>query len=88
MDKETYIAYCGFNWDRAGKLWKIWQSVFVGWPIPGDEPMTLLAGSWGVDLQFGLVNKLQFIPFRINKANVGGLSVEDINPASMVKRAR
>ncbi len=88
LDKESYHIYCGYNWDRSGSLWKVWQSGFVGEPIPGEGKAQLLAGSWAVDLQFGLVNLVQFRPPKRNRVNVGGITLEDVNTASMLKRAR
>jgi hypothetical protein len=91
IDKETLKGYYTFNWDRAGKLWKIFVPSYHEYPILGEPPvMQVLAAQWGVDLQFGMTAATTvFDPHsRFKVYNQGHLLREEFAPAGMLKRGQ
>ena len=55
LDKETMINLYACAWDRAGKLWKIWQTPHMAIPNQSKAGSTIpyFPGMLGIDLQLG-----------------------------------
>jgi hypothetical protein len=85
MEKNTLYIYYAVVWDRAGKLWKVWHVPTSPVTIPGDAGFVTSSSGFGVDVQFGMTN---LVEFRLDKYNKGSLTWEDVSPAGMLKRAR
>ena len=85
LDKENgRNIYWATAWDRAGKVWKVWQISFIREPLPNGEIMNSLYGIYGSDIQFGLGNYF----FGEWKINGQGLKHTDLLPSSLRRKAR
>jgi hypothetical protein len=84
ISKDNLVAYYAVAWDRAGKLWKVFTFAGGPVPIPGDDPVAGYNEAFSIDLQFGMTC-LVVLKRNFNK---GGLTWDDVSPASLVKRAR
>lgn len=84
MEKESLGILYTVAWDRAGKFWKFSSDTWMPVPIPGDEPTLIMAGSYVLDIQFGMDNMVTG-DFIINKK---GMKWNDVNPAAMLMKGR
>ncbi len=85
LDKENgRNIYWAVAWDRAGKVWKVWQIGFIREELPNGEYMNSLYGIFGSDIQFGMANTF-FGEWEINGQ---GLRHTDLLPSSLKRKAR
>lgn len=84
IDKEHYWAYYCAGWDRAGVLWKVWQTAVTKQPNEAGEAYPYMKGMMGVDIQLGYGVQM----FADWNANGENLKESDVSPTSMRRRAR
>jgi hypothetical protein len=84
VSKDSLTAYYAVAWDRSGNLWKAFMYACSPAPIPGDDPTVGDNEAFSIDLQFGMTNLIVMK----RHYNTGGLTWDDVSPASLVKRAR
>ncbi len=86
LDKQTMINLYACAWDRAGKLWKIWQCPHKPYPnsaAPG-ETIPYYPGMLGLDLQLGYGTQM-FADWTMNGV---GVTDADISVAALRKLGR
>jgi hypothetical protein len=84
IDKESHWPYYCAGWDRAGNLWKIWQTAITKQPNAKGEPFPYFKGMLGVDTQLGYGVQM----FTDWEANAKGLKESDVSVTSMRRKAR
>ncbi|MFC1494310.1 DUF1329 domain-containing protein [Thermodesulfobacteriota bacterium] len=84
IDKEHYWAYYAAAWDRAGALWKVWQTAVNKQANEAGEAYPYFKGMLGVDTQLGYAVQM----FADWGANGENLKESDVSPTSMRRRAR
>ncbi len=85
MDKENFSNYYADAYDRAGKLWKVWNTAYGKVPQPGGETICgVLIDAWGADIQFGM---LTGGPGDV-KINGQKTTYSDYMPGSLLKLAK
>jgi hypothetical protein len=84
VDKETCAPYYAVAWDRAGALWKIWQTAVCVLDLPSGDTGPYFTGMIGLDIQIGYGVQM----FADRKANGNGLKEADVSPSAMRKMAR
>jgi hypothetical protein len=84
MDKENHFAYYGVAWDRAGKVWKIWNMALINYPVPGGGYGFQNGNMLGLDVQFGMATMY----VTQQKSNTGQVTYSDVTPSNLLKLAR
>lgn len=81
VDKETLWPFYGVAYDRAGKLWKVWQQNTKVHAVPGGGGTPFTCTILGIDLQFGLAG--QYISdYRYNASHK---TYNDVTPQALLK---
>ena len=87
IDKETAVIYYSAAWDRAGKLWKVWEEAWILFPtVPGGGTWQVQKFMGGIDVQFGLATAFLSMDEPYN--NKGGMAYTDFTPNELLKLAR
>ena len=84
LDKDSLSVLYSIAYDRAGKLWKVWNASRMVYSLPNGEKFSYMSGFFGVDLQFGMAGNFGLYP----AINTGKITYNDATPASLLKRAR
>ncbi|MCX8021734.1 MAG: DUF1329 domain-containing protein [Syntrophorhabdaceae bacterium] len=84
VDKENSFAYYGVAWDRAGKVWKIWNLALINYPVPGGGYGFQNGNMFGLDIQFGMATMYA----TQQKSNTGQVTYNDVTPSNLLKLAR
>lgn len=84
VDKETYWPYYAAAWDRAGALWKIWQTAACVQPLASGDTVPYFKGMLGMDIQLGYAVQM----FSDWGLNGNGLTEADVSTSAMRKIAR
>ena len=85
LDKESGVdVYYAIAYDRAGKLWKIWNIDWQRYPMPGGEFGSSQSGMWGIDIQFGMAS----FYCTDQVINAGNYTYADVASNNLIKRAR
>jgi hypothetical protein len=84
IDKETHFAFYGVAWDRAGKVWKIWNMALINYPVPGGGYGFQNGNMLGLDVQFGMATMY----VTQQKSNTGQVTYNDVTPSNLLKLAR
>jgi len=84
IDKESYWPYYCAGWDRAGALWKVWQTAVTKQPNAAGAPFPYFKGMLGVDIQLGYGVQM----FADWEANAKGLKESDVSVSAMRRKAR
>jgi len=84
VDKENYWPYYAAAWDRAGALWKIWQTAMTVHPMASGDTVPRMKGMLGMDIQLGYGIQM----FGDWKLNGNDLKESDVNVAAMRRKAR
>lgn len=84
IDKESYWPYYCAGWDRAGALWKVWQTAVTRQPNAAGDPFPYFKGMLGVDIQLGYGVQM----FADWKANSENLKESDVSVSAMRRKAR
>jgi hypothetical protein len=84
IDKENYWPYYCAGWDRAGALWKVWQTAVTKQSNAKGDPYPYMKGMLGVDTQLGYAVQM----FADWEANGENLKEADVSVAAMRKKAR
>ncbi|MBI5605806.1 MAG: DUF1329 domain-containing protein [Deltaproteobacteria bacterium] len=83
IDKEARNALYTIAWDRAGKVWKLWQEAYKVLPV-GNDTFLAVNGVFGLDVQFGLVTYF----LSDSEINTCRYDYNDVTPQALLKRAR
>jgi len=84
VDKETYWPYYAAAWDRAGALWKVWQTACDVHPMASGDTVPYMKGMLGMDIQLGYAVNM-FADWNING---NSLTEADVSVSAMRKKAR
>lgn len=85
VDKENGTSiYFTTGWDRAGKVWKIFNADYIKYPLPDGDRSNCMGGYTCVDVQFGLISTA----FIYRKLNPKGYAYGDFLPATLLRLAR
>jgi hypothetical protein len=84
VDKETCWPYYAAAWDRAGALWKVWQTAVSVEPMNSGGTVPRMTGMLGLDIQLGYGVQM-FADYEINGNN---LTEADVSVSAMRKIAR
>ncbi len=84
VDKTNYWPYYAAAWDRAGALWKVWQTAVDVHPMASGGTVPYMKGMLGLDIQLGYGVQM-FADWDIND---NGLKEADVSVAAMRKIAR
>lgn len=84
IDKENYWPYYCAGWDRAGALWKVWQTAVTKQSNAKGDAYPYFKGMLGVDTQLGYAVQM----FADWEANGENLKESDVSVTAMRKRAR
>jgi hypothetical protein len=84
MDKTNYLIYNAAAWDRAGKLWKVWQTPIRKWDSASGVTIPYMTGMIGMDIQMGYATQM-IADFQFNGHD---LTESDIDLAAMRKVGR
>jgi hypothetical protein len=84
IDKENYWPYYCAGWDRAGALWKVWQTAITKQANAKGDAFPYFKGMLGVDVQLGYAVNM----FADWEANGNNLTEADVSVSSMRRRAR
>ncbi len=85
IDKEGLWTLYGIAYDRAGKLWKVFQLTARKATLPDGDSQMYIAGSVALDLQFGMGTTFcnDFVKLYGNK-----ITYTDVLPSALTKRVR
>ncbi len=83
IDKEARQVLYTIAWDRAGKVWKVWQEAYKSIPV-GNDTFLAVSGVFGVDVQFGMAT--YYLPD--SEINTCRYNYNDVTPQALLKRAR
>ena len=84
VDKTNYWPYYTAAWDRAGTLWKVWQTAVKVMPLASGDTAPYFSGMLGLDIQLGYGVQM----FADWTANGNGLTEADVSTSAMRKKAR
>jgi hypothetical protein len=84
VDKTNYWPYYAAAWDRAGALWKVWQTAIKVMPLASGDTAPYFSGMLGLDIQLGYGVQM----FADWTANGNGLTEADVSEGAMRKKAR
>ncbi len=85
IDKETLWCLYGIAYDRALKLWKVFQQSARRCKLPDGDTQAYIAGSVALDLQFGMGTSFcnDFIKLAGNK-----ITYADMLPSALIKKVK
>jgi hypothetical protein len=85
LDKTLLNIYYSIAWDKAGKVWKVWDVTYMPFDLPGGDRFCFTRNMLGIDIQFGLGGNFAQDADGMNKFD---FTWKDLSPSALMKAGR